>query len=660
MRGPSNSLTWRAPWCLAAIVLLCVPAAGEDWPTRLRDIRRGGITPEQLELPLGEVWTHNCGAPTPAWTESPAVDGQTQTNLKPRQNFDFCFDVAAVGDSVYFGSSRTGAVACLEAATGRRVWTFFTEAPVRCAPHVVNGRVYVGSDDGCAYCLDASDGSLVWKERVGPTDEMIWGNGRMMSLWPVRSALLVDNGEVFWAAGFFPREKIYLCKRNADDGSGGWTQEVSRPHQGYLVAASDILLAPGGKGYPIAYRRDTGATLGPVRNNARDGGCWALLTPDAQHFWSGPGETNAAYQYSMLSRGYMGSVAGGNYLIADSTFAYCNTDTQIVKIARSNRSIVWRKDCAYPYALIMAGSALFAGGDGEIAALDASTSERLWTGSVDGKAYGLAVANGRLYASTDDGSIHCFSAPIPIREMIRSFYGLVLDRRAEKGAADAWHHGYFDYAVDFGIDVRFIPREMARLFFFSEEYAARNRADAEFIADCYEVFLDRTPNQTELGNWLAGVWNRSQVVTVFSESEEFADRVEAMCPNLAGNPTRNFVTTMYIGLLDRLVDKDGLNYAAGLFDAAFAQGGVEAVRAQTKQMAREVVASPEFLGKQPTTEEYVVRFYRAFLSRFPNDSEVSDWSGEIDAGRQTTDGVIDLFAESAEFSERLRTYFGTP
>ena len=246
----------------------------------------------------------------------------------------------------------------------------------------------------------------------------------------------------------------------------------------------------------------------------------------------------------------------------------------------------------------------------------------------------------------------------PIRELIRSFYNLVLGREPEAGAVDAWHHGYFDYAANFNIDVRFIPREMARLFFLSQEYANRSRTDSEFITDCYQVFLNRAPTQTELSNWTSGAWNRSQVMTIFSESEEFANRIQAMYPGLEGSPARNLVTFVYIGLLDRLVDQSGLEYASGLFDAAFASGGIEAVRAQAKQMAREVIVSPEFLGRQPTTADYVVRFYRAFLGRFPNDSEIAYWTGELDSGRRTTDNLIDLFADSTEFTARLNEYFG--
>ena len=56
-------------------------------------------------------------------------------------------------------------------------------------------------------------------------------------------------------------------------------------------------------------------------------------------------------------------------------------------------------------------------------------------------------------------------------------------------------------------------------------------------------------------------------------------------------------------------------------------------------------------------DHYVVRFYRSFLGRFPSDSEEAFWSGELDAGRQTHDSVIDLFGDAPEFTTRLVVYF---
>ena len=117
---------------------------------------------------------------------------------------DNALHVAIADGNVYFGSSVTNKVCSIDSASGSFNWTFFTEGPVRFAPTVADNRVYFGSDDGYVYCLDALNGSLIWKYRAGPGDEKVIGNGRMISLWPVRTSVLVDEGKVYFGAGVFP------------------------------------------------------------------------------------------------------------------------------------------------------------------------------------------------------------------------------------------------------------------------------------------------------------------------------------------------------------------------------------------------------------------------------------------------------------------------
>ena len=71
----------------------------------------------------------------------------------------------------------------------------------------------------------------------------------------------------------------------------------------------------------------------------------------------------------------------------------------------------WQCPAPGAYSLILAGGALYAGGKGRVSAVDAATGKALWSAPVDGKAYGLAVAGGRLLVSTDTGAIHCFGQP---------------------------------------------------------------------------------------------------------------------------------------------------------------------------------------------------------------------------------------------------------
>ena len=62
---------------------------------------------------------------------------------------------------------RTKTFTALMQGDGRFLWSFTTGARIKSSPAVVNGRVYIGPDDGYVYCLDANNGSLIWKSDAG-------------------------------------------------------------------------------------------------------------------------------------------------------------------------------------------------------------------------------------------------------------------------------------------------------------------------------------------------------------------------------------------------------------------------------------------------------------------------------------------------------------
>src|SRR5207248_2202274 len=61
-------------------------------------------------------------------------------------------------------------------------------------------------------------------------------------------------------------------------------------------------------------------------------------------------------------------------------------------------------------AVIVAGNSVIAGGEKRVTVVDRDKKKIVWSAELDGAAYGLAVANGRLYVSTDAGSLYCFDA----------------------------------------------------------------------------------------------------------------------------------------------------------------------------------------------------------------------------------------------------------
>lgn len=250
-----------------AILLSFAPVSRADWPTYLHDISRVGHTDEPLKTPLTQRWVYEApSAPQLAWA---GEDGRVfeDHEMLNRVHFDDVLHVAIVGDRVYFGSSVDGRVFCRNLLTGADDWTFFTDAPVRLAPMVVDGKVFVGSDDGHAYCLDAQSGKVIWKLRAGPEDERILARGRMVSRWPVRTGLLVDNGIAYFGAGVFPHENVFLYAVDAATGKVLWKndsisqQDAGRNDlspQGYLLATKDILFVPSGRTLAASFTRAKG------------------------------------------------------------------------------------------------------------------------------------------------------------------------------------------------------------------------------------------------------------------------------------------------------------------------------------------------------------------------------------------------------------------
>lgn len=192
--------------------------------------------------------------------------------------FDWSHDVVAADGQCFFGSSADDKVYALDAATGEQRWSFFTGGPVRLAPAVWQDRLFVGSDDGYLYCLAVDDGRLLWKLRGGPADDRVVGNGRLVSRWVVRGGPAVHDGVVYFAAGIWPLEGVYVYAVDAATGKVLWRNdhtgylEIDQPHmvchsrggvaaQGYLGVTDKYLFVPTGRSVPAVFDRETGRML---------------------------------------------------------------------------------------------------------------------------------------------------------------------------------------------------------------------------------------------------------------------------------------------------------------------------------------------------------------------------------------------------------------
>jgi outer membrane protein assembly factor BamB/SAM-dependent methyltransferase len=450
------------------VVAASAASRASDWPTYRRDAARSGITAEALKPPLDPCWIFRPRhAPEPAWGDPnprPVGGWHGLTELR-RVHFDDAFHVAVAGGAVYFGSSADGKVYSLDAKTGKPRWSALTGGPVRLAPTVWRDKVYVGSDDGFVYCLRASDGGEHWKFHAAPKGRKVLGSGKMISLWPVRTGVLVDDGVAYFGAGIFPAEGVYMCAVGADDGKLVWCNDScgAAPQsrvspQGYLLASESRLFAPLGRVSPAAFDRKDGHLLYESYIEHIIGGTYATLAGD--RLFTG---TEQLIGYDQASHRSRSSWFWGHQLVVTPEIFYVATGRELFAVEREAYAAAslrrkgmldrrrdlstqlqrarsapeaqrkqlesdmdalkkqlgqteahmasgekWRVPCDCQETLVLAGNVLLAGGVGKVVAVDAGSGETLWTGEIDGKARGLAVADGRLLVSSDSGTIYCF------------------------------------------------------------------------------------------------------------------------------------------------------------------------------------------------------------------------------------------------------------
>lgn len=274
----------------ARLVLVILAAAtlspAADWPMWRHDSGRTAATREFLAENLHEIWSRELPAPAPAYQDV-------------RLRFDAAPEPIVLGKRLFVGSNADDSLAAYDTDSGAELWRFFADGPIRFAPVAGEGRVIFGSDDGCVYCLKASDGSLVWKIRAVPSERRVLGNGRLISVWPVRGGPVLHEGRIYFAAGVWPLEGTFVFCVDAATGRTIWRNDRAaylygiHPHnaesfggiapQGYLLIDEGDLVVPCSQAYPARFDLATGKLKEfNLPAPGRLPGGWFASTPSAK------------------------------------------------------------------------------------------------------------------------------------------------------------------------------------------------------------------------------------------------------------------------------------------------------------------------------------------------------------------------------------------
>src|ERR1039458_1179537 len=235
-------------------------------------------------------------------------------------------------------------------------WSWATQGQVDSSPAVANGGVYVGSDDGYLYALNASTGQQIWTAA---------NTGA-----PIQSSPAVANGVVY--VGSLDNN---LYAFNASTGQQLWSAPTGGPINSSPAVANGVVYVGSQDNNLYAFNAATGQRL------------WTAATGGS--IASSPAVANGVV--------YVGSWDNNLYAF--------NAATGQLLWSAATREVI-QSSPAVANGVVYVGS-----NDNNLYAFNAATSQLLWsaaTGQVDQSS--PAVANGVVYVGSWDFNLYAFNA----------------------------------------------------------------------------------------------------------------------------------------------------------------------------------------------------------------------------------------------------------
>jgi len=371
----------------------------QDWPLFRRDAEMQGVSSEDLKPPFKLVWEFKI-----AEEEASPKDGEP---VKKKRSAPIKATAAIMDGLVYVGSEDSQFV-CLDLEDGSKRWGFKSEGPISGSAAVIGGRVYFGCQSGFLYALDRNSGKELWRFE---TDDKIEGGV---------NALEVEDkstGNVQTRL-FFGSYDNHLYAVDAETGKLIWKYET----ENYLVAtpsvvagASPSVIVGGCDGllHVISAEDgkekrnfDIGAYI-PNSAGVRDGIAYVA------HFGGEVGayDMNAGEEVWKIAAGSGVELYASPAVTGDRVYVG-GRDKLLRCLDRMNGKEIWRFATRrhVDSSPVVCGSAVYVGGmDGRLYAVDPASGEELWSYEIGAKlSSSPAISNGTLVISSEDGVVYAF------------------------------------------------------------------------------------------------------------------------------------------------------------------------------------------------------------------------------------------------------------
>ena len=318
----------------------------------------------------------------PVWDKSLAPTGEigssswfnvfgSSNDINPTKGFG---GGIAYDSGKLFAATGFGNVIALDAKTGKQIWSVNTTVPVHSAPVVVDGRVYIITQENETQALAANDGHLLWDHR-----------GTVESAAILSSAGVGVSGDTV----VVPYSSGELYALRAQNGTPSWTDTLSRSgNTTSLTIINDIA------GRPVIDRNMVFAV---------------------SH--SG---TLAAINFRSGSRAWTRNIAGiQTPLVAGEYVFIVSTDGQVICMNRGDGRVRWtaslpafedpkgkRDPIVWTGPLLVSNFLVLVASDGKAMLLSPFNGQKLGETAIpDGTFIPPVVANGMMYVFTNEAQL---------------------------------------------------------------------------------------------------------------------------------------------------------------------------------------------------------------------------------------------------------------
>ena len=380
----------------------------QDWPLFRRDAEMQGISIEDMKAPLKLVWQFLPPDLVEKGKEGEAGKKEANKTTKKKKRGYPIQAAAVIVDGLVYVGSQEGRFFCLDLKDGKKQWEFKSEGMISGSAAVIGNKVVFGCQSGFLYALDRKSGEQLWRFE---TDDKIEGG--------VNAFEMIDpeTGKEQTRL-FFGSYDNHLYAVDAETGKLIWKYETDN----YLVATPSVVggddpsvIVGGCDGLLHVISAATGKELRnfevgayiPNSAGVRDGIAYV------SHFGGeiGAYDVNAGEEVWKVVAGtgvelYASPAVSRKYVYVGAR------DKTLRCLDRMDGKEVWRfiSRRAMDSSAVVCESALYAGGmDGRLYALDPESGEELWSYEIGAKiSASPAISNGTLVISGEDGVVYAF------------------------------------------------------------------------------------------------------------------------------------------------------------------------------------------------------------------------------------------------------------